>query len=1649
MLTLSYLIAGAAFGARGRGQEFENAEGDDYGAEFSAQGSPAVQNGPEVYILPLTEVSLPMSKQPGRSVQLLKSADLGRHSLLYLKEIGHGWFGKVFLGEVNSGISSTQVVVKELKASASVQDQMQFLEEAQPYRALQHTNLLQCLAQCAEVTPYLLVMEFCPLGDLKGYLRSCRGADSMTPDPLTLQRMACEVACGILHLHKNNYVHSDLALRNCLLTADLTVKIGDYGLSHCKYKDDYFVTADQLWVPLRWIAPELIDEVHGNLLIVDQTKASNIWSLGVTIWELFELGSQPYHHYSDRQVLTYAIKEQQLKLPKPQLKLSLSERWYEVMQFCWLQPEQRPTAEEVHLLLSYLCAKGATEVEEEFEKRWNSMKPNSSSSTSHHGAEVSSFPLLEQFSADGFHSDGDDILTVMETSHGLNFEYKWEHTKAEHFQAPPGALSPSSAAQYQDLYYPATSVGRLSLGVSPSCYECKQQGCQSLHTPGVLPILGAHSPSLSNEYYIRIEGPAEGGPELDYTMCSYSPDYEGGSPDKAPCWQAKGDPGSGMYDSDNSPTVSLSMEPLLGHAPPSESSWEHAEYYPYPSRGKERHYYEPSPSDGTDQYLLEEPPEAASKAWPVPGFHKSIFQDPLGVSPSVNCAYSPRRYKEPDLAGRRLDYLGQSAAGGTPGARPDCVTLELGEESPCGSPGRRSQQAGDEAFLEEASPMAQHWTSNSSANNNSSNCAPPPCEPPANDSWCYRHMITFRGLMAEPLGSVPRDEAELEDSPPECRSPLLRGFRRALRDQPLAKDGGFRPDPVEHMALATMEDSSATSSSSCSPSPHCLDWESGDSRACGHSDATALAGVPSAPRASGAELPADPVAGAGAQTCAYDAGTVPRPAEREEGSCRAPTPQPRAMQLPGLVDSVLAEVGVPLQLAESPAGPAEAAALALEVGEWTVPPAQAEGEPCSDCSRVSSEASEASSQAPRDVTVESGKSLTSDLDRTPDKTFSSASFPDTDEGSDEDTTELTSGIFTDFSSDYVERADTAPSFKSLQKQVGTPDSLESLDIPSTASSCDVFSPTAYAPASQPKALDSGYDTENNESPEFVLKEPHEPREPETFAPLGKPPAGEGDDAASEMRLSSSFSTELHGLSEKNPYRDSAYFSDYDAEAERYPKEDEDSDGSEAQEEERGFSHLDLEDLGSAASQSSTGEETSLPCDTPESLQRAASVAEASMEVEAPGGNVAAAKETLGLGASPSPPAPVVDAAAEAEDRVSGPELDSDGSREADGSERPPAPSLPAGPVPSKVFFLSPVVMSPEDAAPSSTGIGSHVPERVQDTEAGAGPVVVPGSDPGEQEQVLEGEAQEKCPSTAPAEDASPTQAPQLSLDLSTLQPPREPRRDEPEEEEEDTEDSDESDEELRCYNIQEQSEESEDEPAAVPIVVAESHSARNLRSLLKMPGLLPETFCDDLERKKKAVSFYDDVTVYLFDQESPTRDLGDPTFPEAAESSPQPVQNDDSGPPSPADQANASDNSSDGNASEESGGFEWDDDFPLMPVKSSLMSSLTVTAVVPDPAVTPLPALVPVQKQALPIQLSRFTVSPAPVSRFSITHVSDSDMESIGAASTVFRGHHQQLIIAQDHASLCTIIVFCGGWDLGPLGAGGGPRPGLSVTASW
>ncbi|XP_016131176.1 uncharacterized protein [Sinocyclocheilus grahami] len=501
--------------------EFDNAEGE----ECSGASSPVPEDSlsscpslPEVYTLPLRDKNCPTLPN-GTDI----SKCFRRHTLSYLQEIGNGWFGKVILAEVLCDCSSYQAVVKELRVSASPLEQRKFLAESEPYRSLQHPNILQCLGQCSENVPFLLVMEFCQLGDLKRYLRAQMMSDGMTPDLLnrdllTLQRMAYEITSGLLHLHENNYIHSDLALRNCLLTSNLTVRIGDYGLSHNQYKEDYYLTPDKLWIPLRWIAPELLEEFRGNLIVTDQTKTSNVWSLGVVIWELFEFGAQPHRHLSDEEVLTFVIRERQITLAQPRLKLTHADYWYEVMQSCWLPPSQRPMVNKVFLLLSSLLAaeqgsrKSARgdedeedyeedsgegrrgESDESFERRWDALRPPAFQSAAHkllrereYGREDgclrengNSFPLLDP--VDNMitpTSELDDILTVTETSKGLNFEYFWEkaHGRRGYKPLPPPQPIPTPNSGHR----------------------------QTLDTPTVVPVISARSPSLASEYYIRLE----------------------------------------------------------------------------------------------------------------------------------------------------------------------------------------------------------------------------------------------------------------------------------------------------------------------------------------------------------------------------------------------------------------------------------------------------------------------------------------------------------------------------------------------------------------------------------------------------------------------------------------------------------------------------------------------------------------------------------------------------------------------------------------------------------------------------------------------------------------------------------------------------------------------------------------------------------------------------------------------------------------------------------------------------------------------------------------------------------------------------------------------------------------------------------------
>ncbi|KAK2820132.1 hypothetical protein Q5P01_023091 [Channa striata] len=1600
-------------------KEFKNVDGDEYHADMSTLASPASQGSPDVYILPLTEVSLPVAKQPARSVQLLKSTDLSRHNLLYLKEIGNGWFGKVLLGEVNAGLNVTQVVVKELKASAGVQDQMHFLEEAQPYRALQHPALLQCLAQCTEVTPYLLVMEFCPLGDLKGYLRSCRTAETMTPEPLILQQMACDIASGLLHLHKHNFKHSDLALRNCLLTADVSVKIGDYGLSHTKYKDDYYVTSDQMYVPLRWIAPELVDEVHGNLLVADQTQQSNIWSLGVTIWELFELGNQPYRHYSDRQVLTYAVREQQLRLAKPLLKVPLAERWYEVMQFCWLQPDQRPNAEEVHLLLSYLCAKGASEAEEDFERRWNLMRPNigfsshcgaPSMSRDHPSLTSSSFPLLEQFTAsDGYHSEsGDDVLTVTETSHGLNFEYKWEQARADQsYRVPdsPGTLGQVNHHCQEAFYPPGGIVGgcpmeNMSCGVSPPYFQPKH-----LHAPSILPVLSAHSPSVTSEYYIRIEEPVDCNIDPDYTMCSYSPDYQGssgsfltGSADSGECmacpsknmdpyWSADTHK-SDVYDSnDSSPAISLTMEPLLGQV--SDSSplrpWESSHYVSYKDRDG-GYYYEHSPPLGVDHYLIggERSSEHHQESWGSRSLRQALgeLENPLGISPSVTS--SPQQaYRDAYLDTSQTSIIGKNVTGGyydmmgslrktmPSHTRHNSHSVSINMETEgvhfIGHRDSDSEEDEDDLFIERHT--CNTWPSKHSHSNMGHHRR-------ASHSCRQDAYVDFHYTMPS---------TDIEDSWPEEHSLTFHSL----------------PKPIDYLETHQAKDNSACLSlskhHSMVPSDNCNTYI----YLC-HEGETP---VPAPGECCHSHF-VDPLTGLLIRNNSYN-----------HSYSHSNYVRVKTIDIPSNEEII--------NLSPAPGGPVVAKPTGVkteECGEQYVNPTTDE----TAFKEKSQEVFKDSLMMPpeykmEEVTLTKTKAtpppsdnmhvmvgLTdpqSEMSHTGDSGVdqggSSVSLADILDCSDNDNeedgdttdeiTDVTSGIFAD---DSIE-LNASPAFKSLQKQVGTPDSVESMDLPSASGSCEGFSPASSHPSSSPKAMDSGYDTENNESPEFVPKEPHEPREQCPVSVSGKPTletsleeeealekqgieekvestGGEsllGEDLA--LEASQTGDHILLPLSDKTPYRDSAYFSDYENEKQSRDEGEEvlkqllheQNVGKEQPiVEKKGEKRKNDEDEEPKDTKANKDIKLEMTEILPEEIESSCLPVIEAFFTE----DCMQQHEEVGLPLEPSDSGSATEGGLD-----EWPSQEESSSMGDWAAEVVGAMEEAIGALNGDHTFTKGEEVAEEDMVASAQMVETEEPvvNNIQNSPSGEIPHTLP-----KDEVALQHTATRRFSSSSPPPPSIPP----------PLLPAAEGRRspadgEEADKEDGDSDDSDESDEELRTYSMQEQSggEESEDECHLVPIVVSDNSEAHKLRSLLKMPVLLTtENLEQELERKKKTVSFFDDVTVYLFDQESPTKELAEHGLPLGGEGQ--------SSPSKPHERVSASDDSSDGNISEESTGFEWEDDFPLLPLPTSSAASDS-----PPPRSTPKAPDV----QAA-VQYSRFTVSPSNMSRFSITHISDSDVDS-------------------------------------------------------
>ncbi|XP_069673154.1 insulin-like receptor isoform X2 [Periplaneta americana] len=274
--------------------------------------------------------------------------EVPRKKVELLRELGQGSFGMVYEGivrDVVAGHPEMRCAIKTVNEHATDRERSEFLNEASVMKAFNTHHVVRLLGVVSQGQPVLVVMELMANGDLKTYLRSHRPdvCEDPSKQPPTLKRilqMAIEIADGMAYLAGKKFVHRDLAARNCMVAEDLTVKIGDFGMTRDIYETDYYRKGTKGLLPVRWMAPEsLKDGVF--------TSHSDVWSYGVVLWEMATLASQPYQGLSNDQVLRYVIDGGVMERPE-----NCPDRLYQLMRLCWQhKPTVRPPFMELVTLL--------------------------------------------------------------------------------------------------------------------------------------------------------------------------------------------------------------------------------------------------------------------------------------------------------------------------------------------------------------------------------------------------------------------------------------------------------------------------------------------------------------------------------------------------------------------------------------------------------------------------------------------------------------------------------------------------------------------------------------------------------------------------------------------------------------------------------------------------------------------------------------------------------------------------------------------------------------------------------------------------------------------------------------------------------------------------------------------------------------------------------------------------------------------------------------------------------------------------------------------------------------------------------------------------------------------------------------------------
>jgi hypothetical protein len=272
-----------------------------------------------------------------------------REDIRVFEALGSGAFGEVWKAELDlssaGGVSGYPVAVKMVKEKASAKESAELLKEAALMAqfsgsAAGHPNVISLVGLVDDGSgPIMAVIAYCEHGSLESYLKahgSALGGEFQA-------KMGKQVAAAMVFIAGRGVVHRDLAARNVLLDSGRSARVSDFGMARdsgalpTDGDEDpvyavYEVTdSANARFPVRWTAPECFESLRF-------TAASDVWSYGMFLVEVYTNGGKPYAHAATSAVpalaATGALPDQPPACPS---------NVYKLMQGCWsLDPKQRP-----------------------------------------------------------------------------------------------------------------------------------------------------------------------------------------------------------------------------------------------------------------------------------------------------------------------------------------------------------------------------------------------------------------------------------------------------------------------------------------------------------------------------------------------------------------------------------------------------------------------------------------------------------------------------------------------------------------------------------------------------------------------------------------------------------------------------------------------------------------------------------------------------------------------------------------------------------------------------------------------------------------------------------------------------------------------------------------------------------------------------------------------------------------------------------------------------------------------------------------------------------------------------------------------------------------------------------------------------------